>query len=38
MLEGATPDIMRRLIDRADQDKVPLAHERLAAADARREP
>jgi hypothetical protein len=36
--EPVTADTMRRLIDRADQDKIQHAHERLASADARREP
>ena len=36
--EPVTAETMRRLIDCADQDKIQHAHERLAAADARREP
>jgi|SRR5207245_3627409 hypothetical protein len=36
--EPVTAETMRRLIDRADQDKVQHAQTRLASADARREP
>jgi hypothetical protein len=36
--EPVTAESMRRLIERADQDKVQHAHERLASSDARREP
>jgi hypothetical protein len=36
--EPVTAETMRRLIDCADQDKIQLAHERLASMDARREP
>lgn len=36
--EPVTAETMRRLIDRADQDKLQHAQERLASADARREP
>ena len=36
--EAVTAETMRRLIDRADQDKTQHAHERLASADARRQP
>ena len=36
--EPVTAETMRRLIERADQDKMQHAHERLALADARREP
>lgn len=36
--EPVTAETMRRLIDRADQDKIQHAHKRLASADARREP
>jgi hypothetical protein len=36
--ETVTAETMRRLIDRADQDKIHHAQERLASADARREP
>ena len=36
--ESVTAETMRRLIDRADQDKLQHAQERLASADARREP
>ena len=34
--EPVTADMMRRLIDRADQDKIQHAHERLASGVARR--
>jgi len=34
--EPVTVDMMRRLIDRADQDKIQHAHERLASGVARR--
>ena len=34
--ETLTTDTMQRLIERADQDKVPKAHERLAAVPRRR--
>jgi hypothetical protein len=36
--EPVTAETMRRLIDCADQDKIQHARERLASADARREP
>lgn len=36
--EPVTAESMRRLIDRADQDKLQHAYARLASADARREP
>jgi hypothetical protein len=36
--EPVTAETMRRLIDRADHDKMQHAHERLALADVRREP
>jgi hypothetical protein len=36
--EPVTAETMRRLIERADQDKIHHAHERLASADARRQP
>ena len=36
--EPVTAESMRQLIDRADHVKVQRAHERLASADARREP